>query len=169
MYCPRYFWKGPRGIRSASAYFSQLAFDDGCVELHTNNMLRKPWTSSVVDGPPMFMKTMAVGPFEPFGTGVGAIVALPLLHCKLYDEKMDVTGDIEVARFAARIQGARRAIVSLAKRRAVASRSFMCCVLSEGQNSNPNNVVGATSGVKALTNGGSRVGSDDDRGCRSNV
>jgi hypothetical protein len=76
-------------------------------------MLRKPWTSSVVDGPPIFMKTIAVGPFEPFGTGVGAIVALPLLHCKLYEEKRDVAGDIEVARFAARIQGARRAIVRL--------------------------------------------------------
>jgi len=31
----------------------------------TNNLLRKSPTSSVVDGPPMFMKTIAVGPFEP--------------------------------------------------------------------------------------------------------
>lgn len=32
---------------------------------HTKSRLRKSWTSSVVDGPPMFMKTIAVGPFEP--------------------------------------------------------------------------------------------------------
>lgn len=32
---------------------------------HTNKRLKKPPTSSVVDGPPMFMKTIAVGPLEP--------------------------------------------------------------------------------------------------------
>ena len=31
---------------------------------HTNNLLKKVPTSSVVDGPPMFIKTIAVGPFE---------------------------------------------------------------------------------------------------------
>ena len=31
----------------------------------TNRRLRKSPTPSIVDGPPMFMKTMAVGPFEP--------------------------------------------------------------------------------------------------------
>jgi hypothetical protein len=30
----------------------------------TKSLLRKSPTSSVVDGPPMFMKTIAVGPFE---------------------------------------------------------------------------------------------------------
>lgn len=32
---------------------------------HTNKRLKKSPTSSVVEGPPMFMKTMAVGPFDP--------------------------------------------------------------------------------------------------------
>ena len=31
-------------------------------EGHTNNLLRKSPTSLVVEGPPMFMNTMAVGP-----------------------------------------------------------------------------------------------------------
>jgi len=31
----------------------------------TNNLLRKSPTSAVVEGPPMFIKTMAVGPLEP--------------------------------------------------------------------------------------------------------
>lgn len=30
----------------------------------TKSLLKKPPTSSVVAGPPMFMKTIAVGPFE---------------------------------------------------------------------------------------------------------
>lgn len=30
----------------------------------TKSLLKKSPTSSVVDGPPMFMKTIAVGPFE---------------------------------------------------------------------------------------------------------
>jgi hypothetical protein len=48
------------------------------------------------------MKTMAVGPFEPAGTG--ATVALPRRHCSAK------VGAVEVARFAARVRGARRAI-----------------------------------------------------------
>lgn len=36
-----------------------------CLEEHTNSLLKKSPTSSVVDGPPMFMNTIAVGPFEP--------------------------------------------------------------------------------------------------------
>lgn len=79
-------------------------------------MLRKPWTSSVVDGPPMFMKTIAVGPFAPVGTCVGATVALPLLHCALYEERIDVAGAVEVARFAALEEDNRRAIVGFATR-----------------------------------------------------
>ncbi len=31
---------------------------------HTKSLLKKSPTSSVVDGPPMFMNTIAVGPFE---------------------------------------------------------------------------------------------------------
>jgi hypothetical protein len=50
----------------------------------------------------MFMKTIAVGPLEPGVTCVGATVALPLLHWALYDERTDVAGVMEVARFAAR-------------------------------------------------------------------
>lgn len=59
----------------------------------------------------MFMKTIAVGPFEPGVICVGATVALPLLHCALYDEMRDVAGVVDVARFAAREQDTRRAIV----------------------------------------------------------
>jgi hypothetical protein len=32
---------------------------------HTKRRLKKSSTSFVVDGPPMFIKTIAVGPFEP--------------------------------------------------------------------------------------------------------
>jgi hypothetical protein len=77
------------------------------------------------------MNTIAVGPFEPLGTGVGAIVALPLLHCKLYDEKTDVAGVIEVVRLAARESGIRRAIVKCAARKKVSSRSVMGSPLKE--------------------------------------
>lgn len=86
-------------------------------------MLRKPWTSSVVDGPPMFMKTIAVGPLAPGVTCVGATVALPLRHCTLYDERTDVAGVMEVGRFAARWQDMRSAIVRFATRKKVSSRS----------------------------------------------
>jgi hypothetical protein len=85
-------------------------------------MLRNPWTSSVVDGPPMFMKTIAVGPFAPGVTWVGATVALPLLHCELYDESTDVAGVVEVARLAARERGVRRAIMKFAIRKKKSSR-----------------------------------------------
>ena len=34
------------------------------ISLLTNRRLRKSPTPSMVDGPPIFMKTMAVGPFE---------------------------------------------------------------------------------------------------------
>lgn len=51
----------------------------------TNSLLRKSPTSPVVEGPPMFMKTMAVGPLEPVASCVtgGAKLAFPLfaVHC----------------------------------------------------------------------------------------
>lgn len=52
----------------------------------TNNLLRKSPTSPVVEGPPMFMNTMAVGPLEPVAScviGGGAKPALPRFadHC----------------------------------------------------------------------------------------
>jgi hypothetical protein len=61
----------------------------------------------------MFMKTMAVGPFEPVAAGVaaGAIVALPRRHCDVYAERAGVVENVEVARLAARERGVRRAIV----------------------------------------------------------
>lgn len=62
------------------------------------------------------MKTIAVGPFEPGVTCCGAIEALPLLHCKLHDERIDVEGAIAVARVAAREKGARRAMVRVSRR-----------------------------------------------------
>jgi hypothetical protein len=76
-------------------------------------MDRKPWTSSVVAGPPIFMKTMAVGPLEPVGAGgaAGAIVALPRRHCDVYAERAGVVENVEVARLAARESGVRRAIL----------------------------------------------------------
>ena len=46
---------------------------------HTKSLLKKSPTSSVVDGPPMFMKTIAVGPLELVascvtgGTGVANV------------------------------------------------------------------------------------------------
>lgn len=42
---------------------------------------------------------------------------MPLLHCALYDERIDVAGVTEVARFAAREQDIRRAIVKFAARK----------------------------------------------------
>jgi len=38
--------------------------DLGCRKGRTNNLLRKSPTSSVVEGPPMFINTIAVGPLE---------------------------------------------------------------------------------------------------------
>ena len=103
-------------------------------------MLRKPWTSSVVDGPPMFIKTIAVGPFAPVGTCVGATVALPLLHCALYDERRDVAGAVEVARFAELEQDNRRAIVRFATRKMRLPEVICQKVRVKGQNNNVNNV-----------------------------
>lgn len=51
---------------------------------HTNKRLKKSPTSSVVDGPPIFMKTMAVGPFDPVEfcvTGGLCIEARHLADC----------------------------------------------------------------------------------------
>jgi hypothetical protein len=53
----------------------------------------------------MFMNTMAVGPLEPAAfCATGATVALPRRHCTAK------AGVVEVARFTARVRGARRAI-----------------------------------------------------------
>jgi hypothetical protein len=87
-------------------------------------MERKPWTSSVVEGPPMFINTMAVGPLEP-GV-VGETVALPLLHCELYADSIDVVGVVHMARFAARLRGVRSAIaiiLTIKKKRREVRRS----------------------------------------------
>lgn len=56
---PRYDCNRPRGMRSPSA----------------NKRERKGPTSAVVDGPPMFMKTMAVGPVVEEDVTGGATVA----------------------------------------------------------------------------------------------
>lgn len=71
----------------------------------------------------MFMNTIAVGPFAPGVTCVGATVAFPLLHCALYDERTDVAGVREVARFAAREQDIRRAIVWFTTRKNAPSQT----------------------------------------------
>jgi hypothetical protein len=56
----------------------------GCRVVRTNNLLKKLCTSSVFDGPPMFMKTIAVPwPSAPVFCATGATVALLLLHCEL--------------------------------------------------------------------------------------
>src|SRR5689334_13349443 len=46
---------------------------------HTKSLLRKSPTCSVVEGPPMFMNTIAVGPFDPvkFCVTGGATDAMP--------------------------------------------------------------------------------------------
>jgi hypothetical protein len=77
---------------------------------HTNNLLKKSPTSSVVDGPPMFINTMAVPFFGPVLCVTGATDALPLLHCALYAERAGVAVAVDVARLAARVKGVRRAI-----------------------------------------------------------
>lgn len=53
---------------------------------HTNSLLKKSSTSFVVDGPPIFKKTMAVGPFDPVAFCVtgGTVVARPLRWSLLY-------------------------------------------------------------------------------------
>jgi hypothetical protein len=117
---------------------------------NTNNMERKPWTSSVVEGPPMFINTMAVGPLEP-GV-VGETVALPLLHCELYADSIDVVGVVHVARFAARQKGARSAItiVSTTKKKKKEYRGLCSIDVLEARCSHLNNVAR----VKAWTNDG---------------
>jgi hypothetical protein len=62
----------------------------------------------------MFMKTMAVGPFDPVATSclTGATVALPLRNCSEYAENAGVE-TVDVALFAARARGVRRAIVKI--------------------------------------------------------
>lgn len=82
---------------------------------HTNNLLKKLPTSSVVDGPPMFIKTIAVPFFEPVLCVTGATVALPLLHCALYAESAGVAVAVDVTRPAARVRGVRRAIAKCVK------------------------------------------------------
>lgn len=48
----------------------------------TKSLERKPPTSSVVDGPPMFMNTIAVGPLDPVGVAGGvATEARVFLWC----------------------------------------------------------------------------------------
>ena len=54
----------------------------------TNNLLRKSPTSSVVEGPPMFMKTIAVGPLDDVASWVtgGTIVAIDRIwHCGCFE------------------------------------------------------------------------------------
>jgi N-acetylmuramic acid 6-phosphate (MurNAc-6-P) etherase len=71
----------------------------------------------------MFIKTMAVGPFEPVVDG--ATVALPLRHCDVYVDSSDEAGAVHVARLAARDNGARRAIVENVK--AGGRLVYLCC------------------------------------------
>lgn len=60
------------------------------VRKRTNSLLRKSSTSLVVDGPPMFRKTIAVGPSEPVASCVtgGTAVAKPDLRHLLYPRKL---------------------------------------------------------------------------------
>ncbi len=89
----------------------------------TNNLLRKIPTSPVVAGPPMFMKTIAVGPFEDVASWVtgGTTVAIdrPCLYecrdggcCRCMAVKaahLAEMGD-EDAYFVSLVTGFRRAI-----------------------------------------------------------
>ena len=79
-----YDWRRPRGMRSPSAcekmrqYFQSMHCKSW--SMRTNNLLKKSSTSSVVEGPPIFMNTIAVGPLEPaaFCVTGGTAVASPL-------------------------------------------------------------------------------------------
>lgn len=64
----------------------------------TNNLLRNPPTSSVVEGPPMFMKTMAVGPFEEVASWVtgGTTVAIARDEFRVFHLR-DKLGRVAVA------------------------------------------------------------------------
>jgi hypothetical protein len=93
---------------------------DGGSEMHTNNLLRKSPTSSVVAGPPIFIKTIAVPLFDLGGIWVaaGATLALPLLHCEAYDGvKADEAGDADAARVHARVKLERNAMVTVGRRK----------------------------------------------------
>ena len=66
-------------MRSASALkVSQFRPDQNLLKVLTNSLLRKSPTSSVVEGPPIFIKTIAVGPFETVASWVtgGTTVAI---------------------------------------------------------------------------------------------
>jgi hypothetical protein len=99
---------------------------------HTNNLLRKSPTSLVVEGPPIFMNTMAVGPLEPVAScvtgGTGALPTRPatlaflLFHCG----RIEVAGVVSVARLRTRERGARIAIaVDVRKGEGLAGRPLM--------------------------------------------
>jgi hypothetical protein len=83
----------------------------------TNNLLRKSPTSFVVDGPPMFMKTIAVGPFEPVASCVtgGARVSAAKLFLCCHCGEQEVTANLEIGLKVARSKswrrGCRRAIL----------------------------------------------------------
>jgi hypothetical protein len=69
----------------------------------TNSLPRKSSTSAVVDGPPMFRKTIAVGPFEPAASCVtgGTAVAIPYLWLPPKARQLRGTGRMaEVAALA---------------------------------------------------------------------
>lgn len=93
--------------------------------LHTKSLLKKSPTSSVVDGPPMFMKTIAVGPLELVascvtgGTGVANDrnwSALLLCH----NEVVGVAVSLEIvdcdALLVSWLMGVRKAIAMMKKR-----------------------------------------------------
>lgn len=64
----------------------------------------------------MFMKTMAVGPFEPAEfcvTGGGATVALPLFQRWVHGDQTGAAGEVHVARFTTCDKGVRIAIVEI--------------------------------------------------------
>ena len=92
---------------------------------HTKSLLKKSPTSSVVDGPPMFMKTIAVGPLELVascvtgGTGVANDrnwSALLLCH----NEVVGVAVSLEIvdcdALLVSWLMGVRKAIAMMKKR-----------------------------------------------------
>jgi hypothetical protein len=95
------------------------------VAQHTNSLLKKSPTSSVVDGPPMFMKTIAVGPLELVascvtgGTGVANDRNWPaLLLC--HNEVVGVAVSLEMvdcdALLVSWLMGVRKAIAMMKKR-----------------------------------------------------
>ena len=52
---------------------------------HTNNLLRKVPTSPVVAGPPMFIKTIAVGPFDDVASCITGGTTVAMARACLYD------------------------------------------------------------------------------------